>query len=607
MLGALVLGKTWASTARAQGDRVYVNELLVLTFRYGDSNALKNRAQWIAAKFRKLRSESLLALKVSNNYVQILSGDEPILTVTPGEARAQRQSAEDLATTWLNNLRKALALPAIQITKDHLKLPVTGRSQVQVLGSEVNVADIQNSAPAVVEASKENGTISLRARAIGTATITVKGETSSDTLEVDVLPYAATLPQTVEVTVTGDPASAETVEGAVEGALATRLHAERGAELDYRLQRMVALPMEGSTVLTVPLRVSAPDAFPAEGKATVVVRNAPVSFKAEGELWYCNDPETIRAAGNLFASILKPRTPARMLYHHVNETGYPLAVRVIAVNEAAVPAQLLLIPGDSPPEKNPVLAGYKAGDQFLRNWISYSGEIVTIPPRSELPISMRRLYPGQTMSGLCYLRLMPGGPGQLLVRTDAMSPDAFDESMRGAFGSSTPWRVIGAQPIDDRFRPATLSRDIYPEPFKVQDVLYRVGGRYGFVRIGQKPIARADNQESLEGNFGVTYTIRAKVVNPTAEPVDVEVIFESSAGYTGALFVVNGTIVRIPLLQPKEESVITKLRLEPGEDRSLTILTIPLSGGSYPATVTIRPVGTLALVGEHLKLHSRHN
>jgi hypothetical protein len=86
------------------------------------------------------------------------------------------------------------------------------------------------------------------------------------------------------------------------------------------------------------------------------------------------------------------------------------------------------------------------------------------------------------------------------------------------------------------------------------------------------------------------YTIKASVENPTETATDIELVFEASAGYSGALFVVNGQYKRIPLLQPKAESEVVRFRLEPKATKALTILTLPLSGGSYPATLTIRPV-----------------
>jgi hypothetical protein len=44
------------------------------------------------------------------------------------------------------------------------------------------------------------------------------------------------------------------------------------------------------------------------------------------------------------------------------------------------------------------------------------------------------------------------------------------------------------------------------------------------------------------------------------------------------------------LLQPKTEHRMRLFNLQPGQTVRMNMVTIPLSGGSYPATITIRPV-----------------
>ncbi|RYG49697.1 hypothetical protein EON79_00490 [bacterium] len=335
-------------------------------------------------------------------------------------------------------------------------------------------------------------------------------------------------------------------------------------------------------------------AFPRVGTADVVVRNVGVGSRKDAELWYCNEPENIRQAGPLFSAALHKETPVRMLYHHINDSAYPLYLRVQVVNDSDTAARVMVIPGDSDPDKNPVRAGLKAAAQYFRALGAYSGEIVTIPARSTMPISLRRLAPQETASGLCMLRLIDG-PNQLLVRTDAWPPFQLDRRWSAAIDSPTPWREVGTNPINDYDRaPSELSPHIYPDPFKDETVRYEVGGRYGFVRIGQRPISRSDKTKKLDGNFGVIYNIKADVENKTPDSTEIEVIFEASAGYSGALFVVDGTFVETPLLQPKAEYRIARFRLQPGESKKLDIFTIPLSGSSYPATVTVRPVQELS-------------
>jgi hypothetical protein len=591
LLWALVAARLFASSTRTEANRVFVNEVQVLTVHSDDSDVARHRAVAIANRLRKLDAESQLSLKVTQNRAVIMFGDDPLVTITGDEARSQGQSPEDLATSWLQNIRKALALPAVQLEKPAVKMSIGAHVRVNVIGSGVQHSLLENSDQDVADVYRQGSLIVVLAKKVGQADVTVRSGDSSQTLEVNVLPYAAQLPQTVDVEVTGDPSTAETVQGAVMGAIRTQLHAAPGAELDFTMPRMDGLAVEGSSKVNVAVKITAPDAYPAEGNVTIQVHNTPLSPRKESELWYCNDPESVRRPMPLFAADLQQGAPARLLYHHINESGYPLVVAVRAMNESDRDAKVVIIPGDSTPDKNPVLAGFQAGDQFLRNWIYNSGEIITIPAHTEVPISIRRLSPLQTMSGLCYLRLLGDGPQSILVRTDALSIETIDARYTLAFNSSAPWRVLGPGPIRRGSQDIERSPDVYPDPFKTEDLIYKVGGRFGFARLGQKPLSSYNRREKLDGNFGVIYILNTQVINTTSDSAEVEIVFEASAGYSGAVFVVNGNIQRTSLLQPKEEALITRFKVEPGETHTLRILTCPLSGGSYPATITVRPIG----------------
>jgi hypothetical protein len=286
-----------------------------------------------------------------------------------------------------------------------------------------------------------------------------------------------------------------------------------------------------------------------------------------------------------------------MLYHHINDSYQGLYLRVFMSNTGTVPANVVIIPGDSK-DKNPVLAGVLAADPFFRSWVYGSGEVVTIPPGGTLPIAFRRLAPQETSSGLCYLRLLGGGPSDLTVTTEAVVPYDLDEKWQAALRTPTPWREVGA-PTD--LAPAYASEHtqvIYPRPFKNEEFTYSAGGNFSFFRIGHKPIARQDQGQALEGNFGVIYNIQAKAENNTDSAADIELVFETSAGYSGGIFLLDGQFIRLPLMQAKAEARLARFRLEPGATKTLNVSTIPLSGSSYPATLVLRPVSTLPdLVG----------
>ena len=164
--------------------------------------------------------------------------------------------------------------------------------------------------------------------------------------------------------------------------------------------------------------------------------------------------------------------------------------------------------------------------------------------------------------------------------------------MVGSFGCGRPDSVGSAEAA----APAA-GEAIFPHPFQDIEADYQVGGKFTFIRIGLQPKPSKDGKDNLDGNFGVFYTIKALIENPNPQPAEVEVVFEASAGYSGAVVLVDGQVVKTPVLKPKGEYRLAVVRLEPEARRSLYIQTMPLSGGSYPATLAIRPVGSNARYG----------
>jgi hypothetical protein len=435
--------------------------------------------------------------------------------------------------------------------------------------------------------------LEIAANAPGTADVTISAGDVTQTVSVTVQPYAANLPQTFSVEVAGSPALASTVQGAIEGAIRSRLQRLPGTELTIEKITSEAVGDGQSKSLTATVKVEGNDVYDRRGTVNVIVRNASVPSLRDKALWYSNNPENVEKAGNLFGALLKKGDGCRLLYHHINAARYPMFLRAQMVNDSDIPARVLVIPGDSNPDKNPVRAGIRAAEQYFRAWATGSGEIVTIPARSTLPISLRRLAPQQTVSGLCGIRLLDGPP-DVLVRTDSWPPFNLEPRWEAVTESSAPWRIVGCNPITDYdSAPYELSNHIYPNPFKRGEFRYEVGGRYGFFKIGERPISGSDSMRVLDGNFGVIYSIKAEISNPTRVVSEVEMVFEASAGYSGGLFLVDGVLTESPLLQPKAEFRIGKFRLAPGETKRVELVTIPLSGSSYPSLISLRPMQTL--------------
>ena len=151
-----------------------------------------------------------------------------------------------------------------------------------------------------------------------------------------------------------------------------------------------------------------------------MVHNLGLPQVKDEQLWYSNDPESVVRPGALFSSTLKLGSPVRFLYHHINASTDGMYLGVQAINDSDSAAKVMIIPGDSKPDRNPVRAGLKAARSVSAGVDVFgSGEVVTIPAHETLPISLRRLLPGETMSGLCSLRLLSGPKGARRCGTDS--------------------------------------------------------------------------------------------------------------------------------------------------------------------------------------------
>ncbi|MEZ0326320.1 MAG: hypothetical protein ACAH95_10480 [Fimbriimonas sp.] len=584
---------TQAADIEVRGASVYVNGRLVFDVK-SEAGGLSAdvRAELIAGALDAIEDPKVVEIRESAMDYAIFADGFLVATVTPAEAAKHRISVLALAKQWASRLGQALAMPPLKLGASDVSLPLGDAKIISLIGTLAKKATIESTNDNVVLAERSGEGIRLRGKGMGQATVIVKSGDHTQMMDVTVRPWAATLPKAVRAEVTGSPASGSTVQGAISYALRTLINPVPAADLSFQPPAAGALGPGKSRSYTVRYRASAPNAFDRTGDISVTVQNTPISKQQDQELWYCNDPEIVKTAQAIFAARLRKAAPARLLYHHVNGAAIPLFLRVQAINESDQPAKLRILMGDANPDKNPVRAGMDAGIQYLRSWMSGSGEILTIPPHSSIPITFRRLSPEETTSGLCGLRLI-SGPEDILIRTDSWPPFNLSPRWRDAETSTTPWREVGASPINAfDTRSYEYSEHIYPQPYKEEQVSYNVGGRYGFVRIGQKPIARDDSGHRLDGNFGVIYNISASFKNPTTFATDVEVVFEASAGYSGGLFVINGVLQRTPLLLPKQETRIAKLHLPPGASHSMSIMTLPLSGSSYPATITVRPVQT---------------
>ena len=575
-----------AAEAHAKGAVVFVNSVPVLDIRTGKSS---DAALIIAKHLRAVEDDAeVKAIQTAGN-VTIRVGEVTVLVLTVDEAQSHGSKITSLAEKWASNIRDALALPVLKFSDEFLRLSLNSSKRIALVGSLASNATVASTDDNVVKVKPIEDGYELRCTGVGDAQIRAISGNSARTLSISVRPVAGLFPQAFTAEIIGNPAPGSTVSGTVEACIKTHVICTDGATCSFIPVQSDALGKGQSRTFDIRVRLRAKEAFDAVGNVRITIRNIVIPSLDDSELWYSNAPESVHNVGSLFSSFLKPNAPVRLLYHHVNASTLPLILRVEAVNDSDDAARVLITPGDSKPDKNPVRAGMTAARQYLALLSSQSGEVVSLPPHSTFPISIRLLSPKETMSGLCDLRLLDGPP-EVQIRTDALPAFDLVGSWYNASLSSTPWREAGTHPINDYDRSSyEPSLHIYPNPYKLERMDYTVGGRSGFLLLGQKPIPGSDHTTNLDGNFGVIYRITASIKNPFPEAGDVDLVFEASAGYMGGIFLVDGKMIQTPLLSPKGEARLGRYHMSVGSSRTIEILTLPVSGGSYPATLFLRP------------------
>ncbi|MEZ5164170.1 MAG: hypothetical protein R2688_10595 [Fimbriimonadaceae bacterium] len=342
--------------------------------------------------------------------------------------------------------------------------------------------------------------------------------------------------------------------------------------------------------MPIKVAVDAPDRLSVSGTVNVIIENKGGGRTFEDELWYSNEPENIFEPGQLYWGKFRSGSPVRLLAHHFSRSAQPLIIQYAVINRGGEPASMVAIMGDAQPEKNPTLAGYQAGNVFFQNWLSHNAEVLEIPGNSAVPIISRVMNPGETISALASLHLLGLGDSDVILVANAISLSDMSPYWLPGRNFARPWQFARAIPITDfHFPTQGQPKHTYPNPLRQESFEYEAGGRFAFIRIGEKAIAGTEDQQKLLGNFGVQYLIEGTVSNPKPTKQKVKIEFEASAGYSGAIFLVNGEYIDARLLQTKEQRRLWERTLEPGQTENIRIETIPLSGAHYPATITVSP------------------
>lgn len=518
----------------------------------------------------------------------ILVGDSLLMIATESDATAKGMSSEKLAETWISNLKKLLCLPPLSAKTDLLLVPLGEKRTLEVESLLSSKVEFSSPDPSIIKMDYQAkpGSLVVTGAALGYTSIILKCEEYSITVQVAVKKYAARAPSIpIKAVVTGRKAPASLITRALEDAIRNSIIVEPGAELSsVKIVSSISNVASGKEIkVPAKVQVVGGEYIPAQLDLNVTVKNTIVPQLPTSWIMYSNEPERVTKYQTLFAGLMSSNEEAtRLLYHHQNMLGKKIGFVIDVINLQTTPASLQVVEGIAKPMVDTVIVGYKAGMEFMDSYGDGVGRILEIPAGARRVLVSQPLETPYTASGIMQLHQLSGDP--VLVRVRAIP----EEQRRDEDPLDT---VISASGLT--IDKVSLSDHIYPQPEKNIEVTYTAGKPWVFLRIGKYPLKHATQDKQLFGNYGVTYDIKANLENPFEQPQEVEIAFEATAGPASGIFIVDGKEVKLRMLQPPSEERIQKVTVAAGSNKIVSIRTIPLSGSAYPATLIIRPVGTI--------------
>jgi len=496
----------------------------------------------------------------------VVAGGTRIVEVSSQDAKRVGATPEGLARSWARRLRELIAMPGLTASPPSLLVPLGETRSISIGGGAAGPIEAvlsTDAATAVVDSAKRTATVT--GASVGDCILTLKCDGAILDVPISVRKYAGRVGR-ARVAYTGSGPSRETLARLIERCAYRAIALEPGAKA--RLDGPVPLPNGSQGEVGVPVRLEGEGYIPLRAVVPVAVEREPLSAKEASFLYYSNNPEQVKRLGTLFAAPLELDRPARLLYHHQNMMERPFDLSISLVNYGNAPARVHVLEGIAAPQVDTVQIGHRAVARFLPSLFAHSGYILDLDPGERCLLLLQSIAPRYTASGIYQLRLLAGASVWTFVRAD------------------DGWSIPA--------QPPKPSRDVYDQPKRVVEEQYVVGDRWAFIPIGKHAIKATNEDGALFGNYGVLYDIRVKARNPTDSPVTLEVLFEPSAGIARGVFWIDGSSVETQHLLPPKEYTLARYPLDAGASRDVRILTMPLAGSNYPATIIVRALRNTA-------------
>jgi hypothetical protein len=524
--------------------------------------------------------EGILAKKTPGGF-GVYWGATLIVEVDKALAAENKSTPEGLAIAWARKLYDLVGPGYLQVSPKNVVLPLGNSVTLQVSGLAQGEIVVQGGDGVVTATTSSTAnTITLNARAVGRSSITVLRGKGKVRIPVRVKDWAGYPPEEVSIKVTGHPAPGEIVAEASLTAVAGSTRLNPGARLRFPDQ-MPNIPSveQGRTLrFALPIDiVGGDDYFPVSAKVNVQVQSVELERKESNLLVVSNRPERVDKDGVLMEYTFSDHEPTRLMYSHLNETLADRNLWVNLYNETDQPVEVWIGSSFAGPNRNEVHTGHMAAVRFLSQLGAEAGYIVEIPPGRRFVVADHLMERRDLLSGFANFQIV--GQGQLRVEVHSALAPARNET-RGVVrlgGPFNPFKIhphgVFAQPYFEEWIDLTNTSEPTSVPYGIAPWLI-------------------DFETGLPntGNFGVLYRYHFVLSNKAIHAVDFDLVFRPTAGPAAGSFLVDGDLLEARFARAGVETQLGRFRVEPGQERTVSVVTLPEASSNYPAYLEMRPV-----------------
>ncbi len=569
-LGAAPARAEFVTDVSADGNRVTLTvnaaEIIVLAYSATNQAVLTNLANAMAREVRST-SASIFApesIKVAKSVLTIKVSAKVEFKIPTAEITSPSVPVSQIAGTIVARLRKAINYPPFAAVPGKLLIPVGEKRSVRIVGAGGAEIEALNPKPEVIGIDVRGTTVTVSGLSEGEGEIHLRTGANEAKLVFTVRKLAAYLPDKVQLQLAGDlPDRSELRE-----AMLIQLSASASVAPDATIQFSDIAPSASGSGWEAKVIADSPSRIKVSRNIPITVSRGSTYRDHANAVLFSNAPESVYTPGLLYGSHLVNGDRARLAYHHQNRSGDKLRFRILLANLSSTNQRVFYRAGNAGPDISTYQVGFASVERYLRSYGRGQGYYLTIAPNATTVLFSRVANADHSVSGLIDLHMLTNGEVGVSVVAEKPGSPANNAYIAGNTGGAP-----GAH-YSPRYHPGATSRNDS----------YDLDGNWLFLRVG-KGETFDHRGRPLMGDYGVLLEYRVSLINNVGYSRTVAISFDATAGDAMAVFLINGELVRTPMVRARDPYQIKVLTLGPYENREINLVTIPAGGSHFPANL----------------------